>query len=142
MWAHPSRALVGGFMAAIGLGSVLLWLPIATESGQQPHFVDALFTSASAVCVTGLVLSDTDAHWSHFGEVVIMLLMQAGGLGIMFLATVVAMLLSGRLGLQARTLVQTETKTMRPADVRRVLRKVLVFSLVAEALVAVVLAGR
>lgn len=140
--AHPSRALVGGFLTAIAVGTVLLWLPFATESGEQPHLVDALFTSASAVCVTGLVTTHTETHWSLYGEVVIMLLMQAGGLGIMFLATVVALLVSGRLGLQARVLVQTETKTLRPADVRRVLRRVLWFSLIAEALVAAVLAGR
>jgi potassium uptake TrkH family protein len=142
MSAHPSRALVGGFLAAIAVGAALLSLPIATESGRQPHLVDALFTSASAVCVTGLVTTDTAQHWSVFGEVVIMLLMQAGGLGIMSLATEVALLVSGKLGLHARALAQTETKTLRPADVRRVLRKVLVFSLSAEALIAVVLTGR
>lgn len=142
MWAHPSRALVGGFAAAIAVGTLLLWLPIAAESGQQSHLVDALFTAASAVCVTGLVTVDTAGHWSAFGEVVIMLLIQAGGLGIMSLATLVALLVSGRLGLQARVLAQAETRTARPADVKRVLRNVLVFSVMVEAIVAVVLTGR
>ncbi|WP_020524715.1 TrkH family potassium uptake protein [Catelliglobosispora koreensis] len=142
MWSHPSRALVGGFAAAIAVGTLLLWLPVSVESGESPHLVDALFTSASAVCVTGLVTVDTASHWSTFGEVVIMGLIQVGGLGIMSLATLLALLISGRLGLQGRLLAQAETKTMRPADVRRVLRRVLAFTAATEAVVAVVLAGR
>jgi trk system potassium uptake protein TrkH len=142
VWAHPSRALVGGFAAAIIMGTILLSLPIATEAGQQPHLVDALFTAASAVCVTGLINVDTTSYWSTFGEVVIGVLIQIGGLGIMTLATLLALLISGRLGLQARLLAQTETKTMRPADVRRVLRNVLLFTICTETVVAIVLTTR
>jgi trk system potassium uptake protein TrkH len=142
VWAHPSRALAGGFAAVIVVGSMLLWLPFATEAGEQTHLVDALFTAASAVCLTGLATVDTAGHWSTFGEIVILALVQAGGLGIMSIATLVALLVSGRLRLQARLLVQTETKTMQPADVRRILRKVLFFTLGAEAVISVVLTAR
>lgn len=142
MWTHPSRVLVGGFALAIAAGTMLLWLPISTQSGVQAHFVDALFTAASAVCVTGLVSVDTAGHWSVFGEIVIALLIQAGGLGIMTLATLVALMVTGRLPTQARQAAQTETKTIRPADVRRVIRNVLRFSLASEAVIALVLASR
>ncbi len=133
---------MGGFALTIMIGTLLLWLPVATHAGVAPHFVDALFTAASAVCVTGLVSVDTAGHWSVFGEVVIALLMQVGGLGIMTLATLFALLMSGRLHLQVRRAAQTETKTLRPVDVRRVIRNVVYFSLVSEAVIAVVLSLR
>ncbi len=62
MWSHPSRALVSGFAAAIAVGTLLLWLPVSVESGESPHLVDAVFTSASAMCVAGLVTVDTASH--------------------------------------------------------------------------------
>jgi Trk-type K+ transport system membrane component len=102
----------------------------------------ALFTAASAVCVTGLVVVDTEAHWSVFGEVVIAGLAQVGGLGIMTMATVFTLLVSGRLGLRARIATQTETKTLSSSDVRRLVLKVVVFSLSCEAVAAAVLTGR
>jgi trk system potassium uptake protein len=139
---HPARILVAAFGAAVVIGTGLLSLPAATASGQQTHTVDALFTSTSAVCLTGLLTVDTATHWSTFGEVVIMVLIQLGGLGIMTVATLFALLLSGRLGLRARLLAQAETKTLRLQDVRRVLRRVLVFSAVSELVVAVVLTFR
>jgi potassium uptake TrkH family protein len=140
--AHPARLIALGFGAAVGLGTALLMLPVATESGESPSFVDALFTATSSVCVTGLAIVDTGGHWSTFGEVVIMLLMQVGGLGIMTLATVIALVVSRRLGLRARLLVQAETKTLRLQDVRRVLRSIVLFSLVTEAVVTVMLTVR
>jgi potassium uptake TrkH family protein len=133
---------VAGFAAAIAVGTLLLWLPISVASGESAHLVDALFTSASAVCVTGLVAVDTAGHWSTFGDFVIMGLIQVGGLGIMSLATLMALLISGRLRLQAKLLAQAETKTMRPADVRRVLRSVLMFTLISEIIATVVLTVR
>jgi trk system potassium uptake protein TrkH len=133
---------VAAFGAAVLIGTGLLSLPAATASGQQTHPIDALFTSTSAVCLTGLLTVDTATHWSTFGQVVIMLLIQIGGLGIMTVATMFALLLSGRLGLRARLIAQAETKTLRLQDVRRVLRNVLVFSAISELVVAVVLTFR
>src|SRR3954471_15116854 len=105
-FAHPARLIAGGFGLAVLVGTALLMLPFATESGESPSFVDALFTSTSSVCVTGLAIVDTGGHWSTFGEVTIMLLMQIGGLGIMTMATVIALIVSRRMGLRARLLVQ------------------------------------
>ncbi|MCG5215286.1 potassium transporter TrkG [Streptosporangium sp. KLBMP 9127] len=139
---HPGQLIVFGFAAAVLIGTALLATPAATESGRAASLVDAVFTATSAICVTGLVTVDTGAHWSGFGEVVIALLIQVGGLGIMTLATLFALLLSGRLGLRARMVAQAETKTLSMTDVRRIIRNVVLFSLVAEAVTAVILTLR
>ncbi|GAA2637323.1 potassium transporter TrkG [Actinomadura fulvescens] len=139
---HPAQVIVGGFGLAVLVGAGLLALPVATESGESAGPLTALFTATSAVCVTGLVVVDTGEHWSVFGEVVILLLIQAGGLGIMTLATLFAVLVSGKLGLRARLLAQAETKTLHGAGMRRVVRNVVLFSLVSEVIVAVVLSLR
>lgn len=139
---RPGQAIITGFGAAIGVGTVLLSLPFATESGDRADLLDALFTATSAVCVTGLVVVDTGGHWATFGEVVILLLIQAGGLGIMTLATLLAVVVSGRLGLRTRLLAQAETKTLRLQDVRRVVRNVVMFSIGSEIIAAIVLTVR
>ncbi|MFI6738433.1 TrkH family potassium uptake protein [Nonomuraea sp. NPDC050451] len=139
---HPAQVVAAGFGLAITIGTVLLSLPIATTERAPADWVVALFTATSAVCVTGLVIVDTESHWSVFGEVVIAGLVQVGGLGIMTMATLFTLLVSGRLGLRARIAAQAETKTMSMSDVRRVVRKVVLFSLVCEAVAAVVLTAR
>ncbi|WP_043620027.1 TrkH family potassium uptake protein [Nonomuraea candida] len=139
---HPAQVVVAAFGLAVAAGTALLSLPIATTTGEPAGWVAALFTATSAVCVTGLALVDTASHWSVFGEVVIAGLVQVGGLGIMTMATVFTLLVSGRLGLRARIVAQAETKTPSMSDVRHVLRKVIVFSLVCEAVAAVVLTAR
>jgi potassium uptake TrkH family protein len=139
---HPATVIAAGFGSAVLVGTVLLSTPLATTTGDSSHWVTALFTATSAVCVTGLVIVDTAAHWSVFGEVVIALLIQIGGLGIMTMATLVMGMVSGRVGLRARMSAQLETKALSASDLQRVLRRVVVFSLASEAVFAVVLAGR
>lgn len=139
---HPGQAIAAGFALAVLAGTALLSLPWATESGERADMVDALFTSTSAVCVTGLVVVDTGTYWSGFGEVVILLLIQAGGLGIMSLATLMAVLVSRRLGLRARLVARAETRSLGADDVRRVVRNVVLFSLGCEAVAAVILSAR
>ena len=139
---HPGRIIAGAFASAVAVGTLLLSLPVATADGHRASLLDSLFTATSAVCVTGLVTVDTGTYWSGFGTVVILLLIQVGGLGIMTLASVFAVLVSRRLGLRARLIAQAETKALRAADVRRLVLKVVVFSLVAEAVVAAVLTVR
>lgn len=141
-FTRPGRVITGAFASAVVVGTLLLSLPAATASGERASFEDAVFTATSAVCVTGLVTVDTGTYWSGFGRAVILLLIQAGGLGIMTLATLLAVLLSRRLGLRARLIAQAETKSLTAADVRRVIRNVVLFSLASEAVAAVVLAGR
>jgi trk system potassium uptake protein TrkH len=97
---------VASFAGIISLGTVLLWLPISSETGTPLRLVDALFTSTSAVCVTGLIVVDTPQALSTFGEVSLMLLIQAGGLGYMTLSTVLAVLVGKRLTLAERSTLQ------------------------------------
>lgn len=91
---HPGRVIVLGLAVVVAVGTLLLSLPMATTAGTRTRFEDALFTATSAVCVTGLATVDTGAHWSTFGEVTILALIQVGGLGIMTVATLIVMLLS------------------------------------------------
>jgi potassium uptake TrkH family protein len=138
-FGHPGRIIAGAFATAVMIGTALLMLPAARAGEGGADFLTALFHATSAVCVTGLVTVDTGTYWSGFGEAVILLLIQTGGLGIMTLATLFALLLSRRLGLRARLIAQAETKTLSVADVRRVVRRVVVFSVATEAVVAVLL---
>lgn len=139
---HPAQVVAAGFGLAVAIGTVLLALPIATTERAPADWIVALFTATSAVSVTGLVIVDTESHWSVFGEVVIAGLVQVGGLGIMTMATLFTVLVSGRLGLRAKIAAQAETKTLSMSDVRRVVRKVVLFSLVCEAVAAVALTAR
>ncbi|AEE96917.1 TrkH family potassium uptake protein [Mahella australiensis] len=102
----PTQILVMGFAAIILTGTLLLMLPISSAAGQNTDFITSLFTATSAVCVTGLVVVDTGTYWSLFGQIVIMLLIQAGGLGFMTMATLASMLLGRRIGLKERLVIQ------------------------------------
>lgn len=93
-------------MAVILVGSILLMLPIATQSGKGATFLEALFTSTSAVCVTGLVVQDTATYWSLFGQMVILLLIQIGGMGVVTLAVLVSLISGKRIGLKQRSTMQ------------------------------------
>ncbi|GLY15358.1 potassium transporter Trk [Kineosporia sp. NBRC 101677] len=139
---HPARVIAVGFGVAVAVGTVLLYLPWATEEGSPATLTHALFTATSAVCLTGLVMVDTSGHWSPFGETVILALIQIGGLGIMTMATVLTLLLSRRLRLRARFLAQAETKSLNLQDLRGLIRRIVLFSLATETLVALVLALR
>lgn len=100
------QIIILGFLFIIGLGSLLLMLPFATKSGKSPAFSDALFTATSAVCVTGLVVFDTATYWSAFGQAVILLLIQIGGMGIVTVAVSVATLSGRKIGLMQRSTMQ------------------------------------
>ena len=136
---HPARLVPLAFLAAIIVGTVLLSLPIATAGPTRPPVLTAAFTSVSAVCVTGLVTVDTATYWSLFGQVVILGLIQVGGFGIMTLATLLAMLVGGRLGLRSSLVAQAETHTLNLGDTRHVLRRVAITMLSFEAVIAVAL---
>ena len=101
-----SQIIIFGFAGAIILGTILLMLPISSASGNMTPFSDALFTSTSAVCVTGLVVHDTATHWSMFGQFIILLLIQVGGLGIVTLSVSMAMLAGRKIGLMQRSTLQ------------------------------------
>ena len=140
--AHPARVVPIAFLAAIVVGTVLLCLPWSTPGPTRPPVLTAAFTTVSAVCVTGLTTVDTATYWSPFGQSVIMVLIQVGGFGIMTLATLLGMLVGGRLGLRSSLIAQAETHTLNIGDVRHVVRRVAVTMLLFEATFALVLAGR
>lgn len=102
----PTQMIVIGFATIIFAGAMLLNLPIASRSGQPVGLVNAIFTATSAVCVTGLVVVDTGTYWTAFGQVIIALLIQIGGLGFMTMSTLFALLLGRKITLRERLLIQ------------------------------------
>ncbi|MCF7221994.1 TrkH family potassium uptake protein [Marilutibacter chinensis] len=138
---HPARLIPLAFLTIILIGTGLLMLPAASASGQSAPWLTALFTATSAVCVTGLVVVDTPTYWSTFGQVVIMGLFQVGGFGIMAGATLMGMLVAGRLNLGTRVAAQAETR-LGLGNVGGVVRIVLLTTFIVEASAALVLALR
>jgi trk system potassium uptake protein TrkH len=138
----PAQVLVLGFAALILVGSFLLWLPISQEAGKQISYVDALFTSTSAVCVTGLVVVDTATQFSTFGELVVMGLIQAGGLGIMTLSALMILLMGRRVSLKERLLMQEALGSFSISGVVRLTRNIIFTSFAVEGIGALLLALR
>jgi trk system potassium uptake protein len=139
----PPLVLIGAFAALITIGTVLLSLPIASASGEPTAFVDALFIATSATCVTGLVVLDTGTHWSPFGQVVIAVLIQLGGFGIMTGATILLALVIGRrTSLRDRVVVKESLGGLELGSVTWVVKRIAIFTLVSEAIGAAILSAR
>ncbi len=139
---HPSQAVIAGFAIAVVTGTILLLLPVSAAGKGGATVLEAAFTATSAVCVTGLIVVDTPVYWSGFGQAVILLLIQVGGFGIMTLASILALLLSGNLGLRTRLTAAAETKSLGLGDLRTVLLGVAKVSLAVEGVTALLLAAR
>lgn len=122
------QILALGFIIVILIGGILLSLPISSANGESTNFLDALFTSTSAVCVTGLITLDTGTHWNEFGQIVIMLLIEVGGLGFMSFATFIAVLLGKKITLRDRLLMQEAMNTFNIQGLVRMVRYVLGFT--------------
>jgi trk system potassium uptake protein len=127
---------------AVLAGMGLLMLPIARAGAGSAPFLTALFTSTSAVCVTGLAVQDTATYWSGFGQAVILALVQVGGFGIMSGATLLGLLVTRRLRLSSRLIAQAETRGLALGDVVAVLKLVLLVRIVVEAATATFLTLR
>ena len=138
----PAQVLVLGFLTLIVIGTALLKLPIAHESGKPFGIIDALFTATSAVCVTGLVVVDTATQFSFFGEVVILGLIQAGGLGIMTTSVLMFLLMGKRISLKERLLMQEALGSFSIAGVVRLTRNIIFVTLLIEAVGALLLFAR
>ncbi|MBT5775297.1 MAG: hypothetical protein HOH95_13080 [Dehalococcoidia bacterium] len=122
-WMIPAA-----FAVLIALGAFALSLPIASESREWTNGVDALFTSTSAVCVTGLSRFDTAEHWSFFGEATIAVLIQAGGLGVTMYAGALLLIFGNRFGLRGREFFGMELMDTAERDILRLLRRVMIFA--------------
>jgi len=138
---HPSQIISIAFTGIILLGTALLSLPMATNDGKGTPFLDALFTATSATTVTGLSTLDVETHWSLFGHVVIALLIQVGGFGIVGFASLVAILLDGRVSLKTRLNATSEAGSNTPS-VKNLLLNILKIMLFFQIILAIVLTWR
>ena len=129
-----AKFMVIGFALAIVIGSLLLWLPIASASGTSVSYIDALFTATTSLCVTGLVTVPTYCTWSLFGKVVIMILIQLGGLGVITLSTILAIVLGKRISLHTRKLVQDSYNLEHMSGMVKVVIKVVEGTFLVEGL--------
>jgi len=127
----PTRILIFSFIFIILAGSVLLYLPISSERNNT-SYIDALFTSTSAVCVTGLIVVDTGNHFSDFGEAVLLVLIQIGGLGFMTVSTFLLFLLKQRVSLQYRKIITDTYLSQFTFNIKWVLLQVIAFTFIVE----------
>lgn len=132
-----AQVIAGGFLAAILAGAVLLCLPVSSSEGTFTDFVDAMFTAATSVCVTGLVTVNTAAHWSLFGKVVILFLIQLGGLGVVTVMTVCLVAAGQRITLRERMMIQESYNTDGLDGLVKMIMRVLRGTLLLEAAGAV-----
>ncbi|MEQ8174316.1 MAG: TrkH family potassium uptake protein [Syntrophomonadaceae bacterium] len=135
----PPKFLALSFFLLIMAGTLLLYMPFSTNSGQS-DLLTALFTATSASCVTGLIVVDTATHWSVFGQVVILLLIQVGGLGIMSFAVFYALVLGKKIQFRQRLIMQQALNKIDPGGVVNLFRSLLLFTFISEAVAAIVLA--
>lgn len=137
-----SRIILLGFAMVILLGAILLAMPISSSSEEGVGFLNALFTSTSAVCVTGLVVLDTGSDFTQFGQIVIMCLIQVGGLGFMTFGVIIAVALGKRIGLKERLLIQQSTNSLSSQGVVRLSLGIFLIAFIVETLGAAILAIR
>jgi trk system potassium uptake protein TrkH len=128
----PARVIVSSFALIIFTGTCLLSLPIASNDGNSIGFVDALFTATSATCVTGLVIADTLTQWTLFGQIIILLLIQIGALGLVTLATFFSVLLGRKISMKGKILAQESISDYSFADVLQMIRSVIRVTVIVE----------
>ena len=134
------QLIAGGFFIIILIGTLLLMLPFATRPGEDTSFFTALFTATSATCVTGLIVVDTFTHWTLFGQIVLLCLIQIGGLGFIKIGITVSMLLRRKIGLKERGLIQESFNVIELRGTVRLTKRVMFGTLVFELTGAVILA--
>lgn len=135
-----SQTILLGFILLIAAGALLLMLPISTRSGEWTGITDALFTATSASCVTGLVVYDTWSHWSWFGQLVILTLIQIGGMGVVTITTVLSRIVGKRLGLQARATMQEAVSAPNLGEIMKYTRFIFIGCVLFECMGAVLMA--
>mgnify|MGYP000577040827 FL=1 len=137
-----ARKIALGFFLIIIVGTLLLMLPISSRSGEWTSLVNALFTATSATCVTGLVVFDTYQYWSIFGQFVIIVLIQIGGLGFITFGVGFSMFLKRKIGLARRNLIQESVSALKLAGVVKLVKKIIIGTAIFEGIGAVLLAIR
>ncbi len=127
-----SRSIILGFLCIILIGALLLMLPIATKEGEDTSFLGALFTAVSSTCVTGLVVYDTYTHWTVFGQLVLLTLIQIGGLGFITIGTFVMISLRKNIGLGRRVLIQESLNTLSIRGSVKLVRRIVMGTILFE----------
>lgn len=130
---NPAQILVLGFATIILIGGILLSLPFVTQTGEATGFLKGLFTATSAVCVTGLVVVDTGTHWNMAGQVIILVLIQIGGLGIMTMATSIALIVGRKITLKSRLIMQEALNSFTIQGVVRLTKYIILTTFFIEA---------
>jgi trk system potassium uptake protein len=133
------QILALGFLIAIFIGGIILSLPISSASGEATNFLDAIFTSTSAVCVTGLVTLDTSTYWSTFGQMVIMILIEVGGLGFMTFGVLISLVLGKKITLRERLIMQEAMNIHSIQGLVKMVKYILVFTVSVQVFGAVLL---
>jgi trk system potassium uptake protein TrkH len=129
----PHQVLVIVFAFVILAGTLLLWLPISVKEGERLAFIDALFTATSAASVTGLIVKDTGMTFSWFGQLVILLLIQAGGIGFMTMTSMISLMLGKKITFRERLVLKEAFNHPHTEGIVRLVRRVLIYSMMIEA---------
>lgn len=137
-----TRMIAFGFLAVILMGTLLLSLPIAARSGDRTPLIDCFFTATSATCVTGLTVLDTYMHWSSFGHVIILVLIQIGGLGFMTIITMFSIFTRKHISLYERRLLMQSAGTIRLSGIITMIKRVVIGTFCVEGMGAVFLSLR
>ncbi len=138
----PTQFIIFGFLIIILIGTCLLMLPAASKSGESIGFVDALFTASSAVCVTGLIVVNTLEHWTVFGQIVIISLIQIGGLGFMTIVTMILVIAGKKITLKERMLIQESLNLNSLSGMVLLVKRIIIGTVFFESIGAVILAVR
>lgn len=139
---NPPLIVCLSFFALILFGAILLDLPIASANGERIGFLNAFFTSTSASCVTGLIVANTATQWTAFGKVIIIILIQIGGLGTMVFLSLIAMALNKRIGISERRIIKEQTNADTSKGIIRLVIYIIKFSLAVELIGAILLATK
>ena len=137
-----TQMIAVGYICIILIGSLLLMLPVSSRTHQVTPFLDTLFTATSASCVTGLVVVDTWTHWSFWGQLIILILIQIGGMGFMTLGVYVAILLRRRIGLRVRGILQESINNLQIGGIVRLAKRIIQGMLLFEGVGAILLMFR
>lgn len=137
-----TRFIVLGFIIIILIGTLLLMTPLASKDNSMTSFMDCIFTAVSTTCVTGLAAVDTYSHWSFFGQVIILCLIQIGGLGFITIGVFFSVLLRRRIGLKTRGMIQESVNTLQIGGVVKLTKKIIKGTFIIEGIAALILGIR
>lgn len=129
-----SRIIIFGFAAVIVVGTLLLMLPFSSKSGTMTPFLDCLFTATSSTCVTGLVVYDTATHWSLFGQIIILIMIQIGGMGIVTMSILAVMLSGRKINLMQRSVMQESISAHKVGGILKLSKFIIITSVIIELL--------